>query len=62
MGTYQGNELTCNWSGNAQPQLCQLPEPLWTDPGLKSGVGVHELISAKKKKKKRGREKVAGKN
>ena len=23
-------------SGNSQPQLSQLTEPLWTDPGLKS--------------------------
>ena len=23
----------------------QLAEPLWTDPGLKSGIGVRELIS-----------------
>ena len=29
----------------------QLAEPLWTDPGLKSGISVHELISTKKKKK-----------
>ena len=29
------NELTHNSSGNTWPQLSQLTEPLWTDPGLK---------------------------
>ena len=43
--TYHGSELTCNLSGNAQPQSSQLAEPLWTDPGLKSGISVQELIS-----------------
>ena len=32
-------------SGNTQPWLCQLTKPLWTDPGLKSRISVHELIS-----------------
>ena len=41
-------------SGNTQPQPPQLAEPLWTDPGIKSGIGVHELISTQKKKKKKG--------
>ena len=27
----------------------QLTEPLWTDPGLKSGIGVRKLISTLKK-------------
>ena len=27
------------------PQSSQLHEPLWTDPGLKSGISVGELIS-----------------
>ena len=27
-GTYQGNKLTCNSSGNARQQLPQLTEPL----------------------------------
>ena len=30
----------------------RLTEPLWTDPGLKSGISVLELISTSKKKKK----------
>ena len=33
-----GNELTRNSSGNTQSQSSQLAEPLWTDPGLKSGI------------------------
>ena len=45
LGTYQRNELKCNSSGNTQPQLSQLAEPLWTDSGLKCCIGVHKLIS-----------------
>ena len=46
VGTYQGNdELARNSSGNTQPQSSQLAEPLWTDPGIKSGISVRELIS-----------------
>ena len=41
VGTSQGNTLTCNSSGNTQPQSSQLTEPLRTDPGLKSGICVH---------------------
>ena len=43
--------LTCNWSGNVCPQSSQLAESLWTDPGLKSEIGVCELSPLKKKKK-----------
>ena len=50
-----GNELTRNSSGNTQPRSSQLAEPLWTDPGLKSGISVRELTSTKKKKKKHRR-------
>ena len=35
-----GNELTRNSSGYAQPQSSQLAQPLWTDPGLQSGISV----------------------
>ena len=45
VGTYQGNELTQNSSGNTRQQLSQLARPLWTDPGLKCAIGVRELIS-----------------
>ena len=39
-------------SGNTLSKSSQLAKPLWTDPGLKSGISVHELISTLKKKKK----------
>ena len=45
--------------GNTQNQSSQLAEPLWTDPGIKSGISKRELISTlnnnnnnNKKKKK----------
>ena len=46
-----GNELTRSLSGNIRPQSSQLAVPLRTDPGLKSGISVRELISIKKTKK-----------
>ena len=52
MGTSE-NELTRNLSGNIRPQSSQLAEPLWTDPGIESGISVRELTSTKKKKKRR---------
>ena len=39
-GNLSGNELTRNLSWNSQ-----LAESPWTDPGLKSGINVPELIS-----------------
>ena len=33
-------------------QSSQLAEPLWTDPGLKSGISVRKLISTKKQTNK----------
>ena len=49
MGTYQetSSQSTCQ---RTLSQLFQLAEPLWTYPGLKSGLSVCELISAVKKK------------
>ena len=44
-GNLSGNELTRNMSGNIRPQLSQLAEPQWTDPGIISGISVRELIS-----------------
>ena len=44
VGTCQGNELIRNLSENTRPKSSQLAESLWTDPGLKSGSGVRELI------------------
>ena len=49
-GNLSGNKLTRNSSGSTQSQSSQLAEPLWTDPGLKSGISLHELISTLKKK------------
>ena len=59
-GYLSGNGLTRNLSGNIRPQSSQLAEPLWTDPSLKSGISVRELISIsfKKKKKRAGRERL----
>ena len=42
-----------NSSGNTQPQSSQLADPLWTDPGLMSGISVRDLTSLKKKKEKK---------
>ena len=44
-GNLSGNTLTLNLSGNIRPQSSQLAEPLWIDPGVKSGISVRELIS-----------------
>ena len=52
-GNLSGNELTRNSLGNTRSQSSQVAEPLWTDPGLKSGISVRELVSTKKKKKRR---------
>ena len=59
VGTYQGNELSRNSSGNARPQSSQLAEPMWTDPSLKSGTGVHEPISTEKRKTEKRRRATA---
>ena len=49
-GNLSGNELTRNLSGNTQPQSSQLTEPLWTDPGMQSGISVRELSPLLKKR------------
>ena len=54
-GNLSLHELTRNSSGNTQSQSPQLAEPLWTDPGLRSGISVHDLISTLKKMRSRGR-------
>ena len=51
-GNLSRNELTLNLSGNIRPQSSQFAEPLWTDPGIKSGINVSELVSTLKKEKK----------
>ena len=52
-GNLSGNELTRNSSGNTKPQSSQLAERMRTDPGLKSGISVRELIFTLKKKNAR---------
>ena len=49
IGTYReiNSSATCQ---GTWPQLSQLAEPLWTDPGLKSGISVCKLISTWKRK------------
>ena len=49
LGTHEGNELAHNSSVNTWPQLFQLPEPLWSDPGLKRVIVVRELVSTARK-------------
>ena len=44
-GNLSENELTRNSSRNTRSQSSQLVEPLWTDPGLNSGISMRELIS-----------------
>ena len=43
-GTYQETNSHATRKGTLS-QSSQLAEPLWTDPGLKSGISVRELIS-----------------
>ena len=44
-----------NLSGSIRPQSSQFVQPLWTDPGIKRGISVRELISTLKKKTKKTR-------
>ena len=56
-GNLSGNQLTRNSSGNTRSQSSQHAVPLWTDPGIKSGISVGEIISIlnnNKKKRRRG--------
>lgn len=55
-GIHLGNKLTYNCSGNTSPKLSQLAEVLWTNPGIKSKTGMHDLILTLKKKKNAGGE------
>ena len=55
------SRVTRDLSGISRPQSSQFAEPLWTDPGLNSGISVRELISTLKKRereKKRRRKKA----
>ena len=56
-GNLSGNKLTRISSGNTRPQSSQLTEPLWSDPGLKSGINVAQAnLHLKKKKMQVGNE------
>ena len=44
-GNLSRNELTRNSRGNTRSGSSQLAEPLWTDPGVKNGISLRELIS-----------------
>ena len=59
-GNLSGNELTRNSSGNTPSQLSLLAEPLWTDPGLKSGIDVRKLSPLKNGKKRERKKTLAG--
>ena len=39
-GNLSRNKLTCNLSWNIWPRSSQLAEPLWSDPGIKSGISA----------------------
>ena len=54
---FKPNELKRNSLGNPRPQSPHLAEPLWTDPVLKSGISVRDLISTLKKQTKQKNEK-----
>ena len=48
------NGCSVDGTGTSQPWVpaSRLAEPLWTAPGLKSGIGVRELMSTSEEKKK----------
>ena len=52
VGSYPKMSSHATLSWNSRPQSSKLAEPLWTDPGIKSGISVRELNSNLKKKKK----------
>ena len=57
VGTYlETNSHTCHMSDNIRPKSSQLAEPPWTDPGIKSGISMHDLISASQNKKQTKKE------
>ena len=52
--TYQETSSLATPQGNSRPLSSQLAGPLWTDPGLKSGISVRDLTSTFKKKNSDG--------
>ena len=59
---HTGGKLCVSSSGKTQPQLSQHAEPLWTDPGLKSGISVQDLISTLKKREREEKKKAQAGN
>ena len=55
VGTYQEMSLYATCQGTFS-QSSQHTEPLWTDPGLMSGISVREIISTSKKQTQAGNE------
>ena len=54
-GTYPEMSLHTTSHGTFG-QSSQLTKPLWTGPGIKRGISVHELFSISEKKKKKHRQ------
>ena len=52
VGTYPETSSHATCQGTIG-QSSQLAEPLWTDPVLKSGISVRELISTSENEKKK---------
>ena len=46
------NEVRRNLSGNTRPQSSKLADLPWTDPGIKTGISVHDLFPLKRKEEK----------
>ena len=49
VGTYQETSSYATRQENTRPKSFQLVSSLWTDPDVKSGISVRELISTLKK-------------
>ena len=50
VGSYQETSSHVTRKGTLGHSRLRLAEPLWTEPGLKSGISIRELISTLKKK------------
>ena len=51
-GNLSGKQAHTQLVRDIRPQLSQLTEPLWTDPGLKSGIGVRRKLFSTSENKK----------
>ena len=52
VGTYPGTSSYATCQGTFGHSRLTFAETLWTDPSIKSGISVRELISIKDQKKK----------